>query len=1143
MQTFSVTLTITEADGDTSSATYTVNVNDLSPTAIAGVDQSVLEGATVQFDGSGSTTTPGCDSFISYQWNFGDGTNGIGPTPTHIYASQGIYNITLIVIDSDGSISSDSLIVSVGDNAPLVSLVANQTSGIEPLAVSFTCSLIGGGNAPYQFSMNFGNGITDILPYDNTTSAIFITTYQQDGTYTAVCAISDVDGSTGNSTQIITVQDTIPLVNFTYNPASPIEGQAIQFNDLSSAYDIPLTYSWNFGDGNTSTSQNPTHTYIQNGIYNVVLTVTDSDGDAVPLTKTVNVNDTVPTAALTAPASAIEGTTVNLVGFGTAYDSPVSYSWNFGDGNTGIGQVVNHVYLQQGNYNIVLTVTDNDGSTATANQLIIINDTSPSIVASAVPYPFVQEGVSVQFYGNASTAYDTPLTYSWNFGDGVTSTAPTPTHSYTSQGNYFVNLTITDSDGSSNSTILSVVIIDAVPIADFTYLPNSPNEGASVQFSDLSIPGYDIPLTYSWNFGDGVTSTSQNPTHTYADNGNYVVSLTVTDGDGSTATDTSPIQINDVNPTANAGADQSVQVNSIVQFSGTGTPGAAQDPIILYTWDFGDGSPVQSGASLTNPTHTYANSGTYTVTLTVNDEDSSVSDTLIVNVFDIVVNEFEQNPISGSEWIELFNAGIIPVDISGWQIWDALASPSLRHTIPASTILNPGQYYTANVTNLNNNPEALTLRNTTGIIIYDDTPSLSEIASSDGCWARVPNGADTNNLVDWTFQTCSRGATNDLVPDVTPPSVTLLSPANASVDTDGDVTIIYSVSDDLASSLSCDIWSDTSGTWQPDTTQTTSNGGINNYNYAGLSNGNAVWNVECSDGTNSAFGISNFIFTVNIGAPVDNPPIANIQLPINGSIYNQGDNINFVGYGIDTEDGDLTASIVWSSDIDGSFGTGGNLNINTLSPGVHTITLTATDSVVQTGTDTITLTINSAGSATLDGFVSDGIGNKIYNATVQVMQGGFPVATVNTNDINNVGYYLFSTLTSGTYNIVISKLGFVTQTISNFIINAGANTQNINLIQDSSIAGSISGSVIDILTNNKIPNAKVTIRENDAFGQIIQVVYTSGSGNFIVTGLPSTIPTFYLEAEAIGSTFIGGVSTSVVPGDFITEQYILMTTP
>jgi PKD repeat protein len=155
-----------------------------------------------------------------------------------------------------------------------------------------------------------------------------------------------------------------------------------------------------------------------------------------------------------------------------------------------------------------------------------------------------------------------PTTWSWDFGDGGTSTAQNPTHVYAAAGTYTVALTATNASGSDTATKVNYITVSETPppapVADFSATPTSGSPPLTVNFSDLSTNG---PTTWSWDFGDGGTSTAQNPTHVYAAAGTYTVALTATNASGSdtetkvnyiTATDTPTFRAasSAANPTA-----------------------------------------------------------------------------------------------------------------------------------------------------------------------------------------------------------------------------------------------------------------------------------------------------------------------------------------------------------------------------------------------------------------------------------------------------------------------------------------------------------------------------------------------------------------------------------------------------------------
>jgi len=273
-----------------------------------------------------------------------------------------------------------------------------------------------------------------------------------------------------------------------------------------------------------------------------------------------------------------------------------------------------------------------DSVVDTCFALLVLEKISPNIPPTAAftasPNP-VNAGSLVTF---ADASYDDDgdiVSWSWDFGDTGTSTEQNPTHTYSAVGSYPVTLTVTDDEGATDTATLTVEVTNAPPVADFTMPPQPYYEGGTVQFTDVSTDSDGVIIAWSWVFSDGGTSTDQNPVHTYLEDGEYTVDLTVTDDDGAIDTTNKKVVVMNVAPTVDAGPDQTVKIDSLVDFLGSFT-----DPGVLDThtieWEFGD-STGDSGSLTT--THTYTASGTYTVTLTVEDDDGGVgSDTLTVTV-------------------------------------------------------------------------------------------------------------------------------------------------------------------------------------------------------------------------------------------------------------------------------------------------------------------------------------------------------------------------------------------------------------------------------------------------------------------------------------------------------------------------------
>ena len=388
------------------------------------------------------------------------------------------------------------------------------------------------------------------------------------------------------------------MASFSGTPTSGPAPLTVSFSDLTTG--AASSWSWDFGDMTASSSQNPTHTYSTAGTYTVSLTVAGPGGiDTETLLDYVTVIEATAADFSAAPTSGVAPLTVSFTDLTTA--DPTSWNWNFGDGSSSTDQDPTHTYTNSGTYTVSLTANGPGGAdTETRASYIVASEPAPVADFDASPTSGTAP-LDVTFTDLSSGVV---TAWAWDFGDGSFSSAQNPAHTYAAAGTYTVALTAGGPGGSVIEIKADYITVGfGAPVADFSGSPTSGQGTLSVSFTNTSSGNV---TGFSWNFGDGGSSSLQNPAHTYSP-GTYTVSLTVS-GPGGNDTETKTDYIT-VSPPAVADFTATPLIGSApltVSFTDATTPAATS-----WSWNFGD-----TGAStLQNPTHTYTAPGTYTVTL------------------------------------------------------------------------------------------------------------------------------------------------------------------------------------------------------------------------------------------------------------------------------------------------------------------------------------------------------------------------------------------------------------------------------------------------------------------------------------------------------------------------------------------------
>jgi PKD repeat protein len=269
------------------------------------------------------------------------------------------------------------------------------------------------------------------------------------------------DGSATPMTEFFSSGTPSPLsASFTYVPSTPLENTAISFTGAAVGGTAPYTCSWSFGDGGSATGLVATHSYTTTGTYTPTLTVTDSAGGSAKSSQTIRV---VTMPALTAsftfvPTQPLSSQAVAFTGMATGGVSPYSYSWNFGDGNSEVGQTSSHTYGASSTFTVSLDVTDSLKTSVMTSQFITVSS-QPQLTASFTISPAILTINSTVTLTGAAVNGISPYSFAWNFGDNSKASGATVIHTYRVVGAFIVSLNVTDNTGFMARTSQSITVL------------------------------------------------------------------------------------------------------------------------------------------------------------------------------------------------------------------------------------------------------------------------------------------------------------------------------------------------------------------------------------------------------------------------------------------------------------------------------------------------------------------------------------------------------------------------------------------------------------------------------------------------------------------------------------------------------------
>ncbi len=564
---FSVTLTASNSAG--SHTVVKANYIKVEPEPTAAFDFEV-HGDSVFFEVIG---TPD-----SVHWTFGDGNSSSNFNPVHVYATEGIYTVILTVFTECGSDEEQQEVTIVFP--PEAGFMGSPIQGCAPLVVDFTqqaspnttdflwtfpggnpsssnepdptvtydapgnytvtlIAMNAGGSdtltltdyvqvitipqADFNATVNNGNEVTfenqslygstylwDFGDGNSSNEENPVHTYQAEGTFTVILTVTNACGTHLHTEEVTVVLP--PEAGFSADHTTGCAPLTVQFSDQSSPSVTAWTWTFEGGTPFISNDQNPVVTYDTPGEYKVTLVVTNPIGMGE-----LEIDDYI--QVLANPVAGFDSENQNgTVQFTNTSQYGESYVWTFGDGGSSTQENPVHVYTEEGDFVVTLTVTNACGVNIVTQVVSVIF--APQAGFGSDRRSGCGESLTIQYY-DQSEGQATSWSWAFEGGNPATSQDQNPQVTYTTPGLFDVMLVTTGPGGSDTLLWADYVLLETdVPVAKFTAQP----EELKVTFDDQSERG----ASWLWSFGDGQTSTEQSPIHVYAAPGLYTVTLVVT---------------------------------------------------------------------------------------------------------------------------------------------------------------------------------------------------------------------------------------------------------------------------------------------------------------------------------------------------------------------------------------------------------------------------------------------------------------------------------------------------------------------------------------------------------------------------------------------------------------------------------------
>jgi gliding motility-associated-like protein len=620
---YDVSLTVTSNNGCEHSVTKTTAIYPL-PAPDFSATEECLYFANQFTDESTVSNANTSNTNVAWDWDFGDGNTGNTQNISHTYGAPGVYNAELNVTTDHGCEAFVTLPITVFE-LPIPNFDFTNACDNEDVLLESTSNANATGNLIYDWDVDNDN----ILDY----SADPVNhTYNNDGFHDVRLIVENSNGCRDTVVRTVTVYS---LPNTDFDVDAVCEDATTSFTNTSTIVpvdnDVVNQYDWDFGNGSSSTDENPTLAYGAENVYQAELVITTNYGCKDSITLPVEVYPLpVPDFSVTEEclAFANQFTDESTISNDYTTNTNVAWEWDFGDGNTVNTQNASHTYGAQGVYNTELNVTSNHGCEAS----VVFPVTVLELPIANFDFTNACDDADVLLASTSTANASGNLDFFWDVDNNSSTdyTSNAVAHTYNNDGFHDVRLIVENSKGCRD-TISQEITVYALPNADF--IADAVCEDTTTTFTNNStiVPvDNDVINQYEWDFGDGNTSSIENPTVDYGVENVYNAQLIITTNYGCKDTLTSnvsvyPLPVIDFTPT-----EVCLEFDTHFQDQSTVSNDHTSNQNVAWDWDFADGNT----ANIQNPIHTYLTDGVFnTVLIVTTNHDCVASKTIAVTVY------------------------------------------------------------------------------------------------------------------------------------------------------------------------------------------------------------------------------------------------------------------------------------------------------------------------------------------------------------------------------------------------------------------------------------------------------------------------------------------------------------------------------